>query len=153
MSAISHGLFLLLCLFAGYGAAALAVDLCRRGWRGLQTWAERRVEKRLKREDARVKKFLRHAPSGRIGLCTSSGLAKYRWLGWLRTAEKLELVMCPGCVKGILAPMPMCMLAMMGAKMSGHVEMLDSRDVVAALPSEIEAFRAAMENSHGESEP
>lgn len=58
--------------------------------------------------------------------------------------------MCPSCARGILQPGLMAVGAMMSAKMSGHVEVLPSREVVAALPSEIEAFKAAMEKSEPE---
>lgn len=97
-----------------------------------------------------MKKFLRHAKTGRVGLCTGAGLGRHRWLGWLWAEERIELVTCPGCVRGILGPMPMAYGAMIGAKMSGHVEILPAREMVAALPSEIEAFKAAMEKGKPE---
>lgn len=142
----------LLCVFAAYGFAVAMARTWSRTWGGLQLWAERRVERRLKPDASRVKKFLRHAKSGRVGLCLGSGFGAHRWLGWLRAEERLELVMCPSCARGILQPGLMAIGAMMGAKMAGHVEVLPAREVVAALPQEIAAFKAAMETSNPESE-
>lgn len=140
----------LLCLFAGYGFVVCMIATWKRTWGGLQRWAERRVEARLKPDAVLVKKFLRHAKSGRVGLCVGSGFGKHRWLGWICPEERIEFVRCPDCVKGILLPMPMAMISMLVAKNSGHVEILPAREMVAALPSEIEAFKAAMKKCEPE---
>jgi hypothetical protein len=100
--------------------------------------------------DTRFRKVLRHAPSGRVGLCVGTGFGMHRWLGWLCAEERIQMVMCPACARGFLQPGLLAGVAMMSAKMSGHVEVLPSREVVAALPSEIEEFKAAMEKSEPE---
>jgi len=120
-------------------------------WGLLQRWAEKRADRLLKPDPVRMRKFMRHAPSGRVGLCIGSGIGK-RWprLGWLFTEDKIELVMCPACASGVLQPFPVAMMATMAAKMAGHVEVFTAREVVAALPCEIEAFKAAMEKCNPE---
>lgn len=138
-----------ICCFAGYGSLWAMISTARWSWEELQSWAERRVERRLK-PDAWRKKFLRHAKSGRVGLCVGSGFGKHRWLGWLRAEERIEFVRCAGCAKGILEPMPRGIICMMVAKSVGHVEILPAREMVAALSQEIEAFRAAMEKAEPE---
>ncbi len=139
----------LLCL-AMWGLCDVLSHFWRFAWGRLQGWAARRCERRMKPDAARFRKFLRHAKSGRVGLCVGTGLGVHRWLGWLRAEERIEMVMCPACARGILQPGLLAGVAMMSAKMSGHVEALPSREVVAALPSEIEDFKAAMEKSEPE---
>ncbi len=139
----------LLCL-AMWGLCDVLSRLGRFAWGRLQGWAARRCERRMKPDVARLRKFLRHAKSGRVGLCVGTGFGVHRWVGWLRAEERIEMVMCPACARGILQPGLMAGVAMMSAKMSGHVEVMPSREVVAALPSEIEDFKAAMEKSEPE---
>jgi hypothetical protein len=139
----------LLCL-AMWGLCYVLSRLGRFAWGRLQGWARRRCERRMMPDETRFRKVLRHAPSGRVGLCVGTGFGTHRWLGWLCAEECIEMVMCPSCARGILQPGLMAFRAMMSAKMSGHVEALPSREVVAALPSEIEDFNAAMEKSEPE---
>ena len=139
----------LMCL-AMWGLCDVLSRLGRFAWGRLQAWAGRRCERRMKPDETRFRKVLRHAKSGRVGLCVGTGFGMHRWLGWLCAEERIEMVMCPGCARGILQPGLMAVGAMMGAKRAGHVEVLPSREVVAALPSEIEAFKAAMEKSEPE---
>jgi hypothetical protein len=139
----------LLCL-AMWGLCDVVSRLGRFAWGRLQGWAWRRCERRMMPDETRFRKVLRHAPSGRVGLCVGTGFGMHRWLGWLCAEERIQMVMCPACARGILQPGLLAGAAMMSAKMSGHVEVLASREVVAALPSEIEAFKAAMEKSEPE---
>ena len=149
MITVSLPVWALLCFLAGSGLVCCVLSC----WDWLQRWLCNRVEARLKPE-GRTGKFLRHAPTGRVGLCVGGGIAK-RWprLGWLFTVEKIEMVFCPCCAQTILQPMPLSLMGKMRAKASGHVELMTARDVVAALMTEVEAFKAQMGQFNRASEP
>lgn len=137
MMPIDHSTLVLLCVLSGIGLMRLLLMAAGR----LDAWLSASASRRVDEFGMRfITKVVRHAISGRVGLCISAGWCRHRWLGSLRVKFIVQVVFCPKCA-----------LHFHGGTwiFPNHSVVLDVREVVAALPEEIAAFHLAMERSQG----
>jgi hypothetical protein len=102
----------------------------------------------LAEQERVVGKWMRHAPSGLVGLCVAVGYAEHKYWGVLGGRLIAGVVPCAGCVKEILRAGGG--VAVLMALRRGHVSHKPLNELVAALPAEVAAFKAAMESEAGE---
>jgi hypothetical protein len=102
-----------------------------------------RLKRRLKKTQGWIGKVLRHAPTGRIGYCTSTSHTLHpRWRG-IGAKLMAQIVTCPKCAQNFKSHGP---LHEIGASVMGHAELLPLSELTAALPCEQAEFLQRMES-------
>lgn len=112
-------------------------------WRLVQALAVRRMKRRMRQYDGWVGKVLRHAPTGRVGFCASTGHTQHLRWGALAGRPMAQLVTCPQCACNTQT---FGGFAAFGALAMGHCEMIPLSELTAALPCEQAEFLQRMES-------